>query len=70
MFTFLATVWVVMLRYTMPCNILQLYIHDFGNKFDWTEEQALKETELLNPDIIAGKIPKYAELLEDQHGSK
>lgn len=41
-----------------------------GTKFDWTEEQALKESKMLNPDIIAEKIPKYAQLLENQHGSK
>lgn len=40
-----------------------------GTKFDWTEEQALKESKMLNPDIIIEKIPKYAELLESQHGS-
>lgn len=41
-----------------------------GTKFDWTEEQALKESKMLNPDIIIEKIPKYAESLESQHGSK
>ncbi|MCU7618037.1 alpha/beta hydrolase [Chryseobacterium sp. PBS4-4] len=41
-----------------------------ATKFDWTEEQALKESKMLNPDIIIEKIPKYAELLEFQHGSK
>lgn len=41
-----------------------------GTKFDWTEEQALKESKLLNAGVIAEKIPKYAELLESQHGSK
>ncbi|MCS3531507.1 alpha/beta fold hydrolase [Chryseobacterium sp. JUb7] len=41
-----------------------------GTKFDWTEEQAVKESKMLNPDIIAEKVPKYAQLLELQHGSK
>lgn len=41
-----------------------------GTKFDWTEEQALKESKMLNPDVIAEKVPKYAELLEKQHGTK
>jgi pimeloyl-ACP methyl ester carboxylesterase len=45
-------------------------IMTLGTKFDWTEEQALKESRMLNPDIIAEKIPKYAQLLENQHGSK
>lgn len=41
-----------------------------GTKFDWTEEQAVKESKMLNPDMIAEKVPKYAELLEKQHGLK
>ena len=45
-------------------------IMTLGTKFDWTEEQALKESKMLNPDVIAEKVPKYAELLESQHGSK
>ncbi|MCA6068984.1 alpha/beta hydrolase [Chryseobacterium sp. RG1] len=45
-------------------------IMTLGTKFDWTEEQALKESKMLNPDVIAEKVPKYAELLEKQHGAK
>lgn len=41
-----------------------------GTKFDWTEEQALKESKMLNPEVITEKVPKYAELLEKQHGVK
>ncbi|SMP32346.1 alpha/beta fold hydrolase [Chryseobacterium profundimaris] len=41
-----------------------------GTKFDWTEEQALKESKMLNPQTIAEKVPKYAALLEAQHGKK
>lgn len=41
-----------------------------GTKFDWTEEQAVKESKMLSPDVIAEKVPKYAELLEKQHGLK
>ncbi|MGH1519375.1 alpha/beta fold hydrolase [Chryseobacterium sp. JK1] len=41
-----------------------------GTKFDWTEEQALKESKMLNPDAILEKVPKYAQLLESQHGQK
>ncbi|UKB80529.1 alpha/beta fold hydrolase [Chryseobacterium sp. MEBOG07] len=41
-----------------------------GTKFDWTEEQSLKESKMLNPDVILEKIPQYAQLLESQHGSK
>ncbi|KQT23951.1 glyoxalase [Chryseobacterium sp. Leaf405] len=45
-------------------------IMTLGTKFDWTEEQALRESKILNPDMIAEKVPKYAELLEKQHGEK
>lgn len=45
-------------------------IMTLGTKFDWTEEQALKESKMLNPDVIAEKVPKYAELLEKQHDMK
>ncbi|MCU7615186.1 alpha/beta hydrolase [Chryseobacterium sp. GMJ5] len=41
-----------------------------GTKFDWTEQQALQESKMLNPDVIAEKVPKYAALLESQHGLK
>jgi pimeloyl-ACP methyl ester carboxylesterase len=45
-------------------------IMTLGTKFDWTEEQALKESKMLNPDVITEKVPQYAELLENQHGKK
>ncbi|MBD3903119.1 alpha/beta hydrolase [Chryseobacterium sp. Ch-15] len=45
-------------------------IMTLGTKFGWTEEQAIKESKMLNPDVIADKVPKYAELLEKQHGLK
>lgn len=45
-------------------------IMTLGTKFDWTEEQALKESKMLNPDIILEKVPQYAQMLEKQHGSK
>ncbi|MBT2623072.1 alpha/beta hydrolase [Chryseobacterium sp. ISL-6] len=41
-----------------------------GTKFDWTEEQAVRESKMLDPETILSKIPKYAEQLEAQHGSK
>lgn len=45
-------------------------IMTLGTKFDWTEEQALKESKMLNPGIIVEKVPQYAEQLQSQHGSK
>ncbi|MBK1897848.1 alpha/beta fold hydrolase [Chryseobacterium paridis] len=41
-----------------------------GTKFDWTEEQAIKESKMLDPEVILAKIPKYAEQLETQHGTQ
>lgn len=41
-----------------------------GTKFDWTEEQAVKESKMLNPEVILHKVPQYAQLLEAQHGQK
>ncbi|HBV14019.1 alpha/beta fold hydrolase [Chryseobacterium carnipullorum] len=45
-------------------------IMTLGTKFDWTEEQALKESKMLDPESILLKVPKYAEQLENQHGTK
>ncbi|RKT01237.1 alpha/beta fold hydrolase [Chryseobacterium defluvii] len=45
-------------------------IMTLGTKFNWTEEQAIKESKMLHPNVIVEKIPKYAEQLEAQHGSK
>ncbi|REC49718.1 alpha/beta fold hydrolase [Chryseobacterium pennipullorum] len=39
-----------------------------GTKFDWNEEHAVKESKMLNPEMILEKVPKYAQLLESQHG--
>jgi pimeloyl-ACP methyl ester carboxylesterase len=41
-----------------------------GTKFDWTENQALKESKMLDPEAILMKVPKYAKQLERQHGPK
>lgn len=41
-----------------------------GTKFEWSEEQAVKESKMLNPDTILEKIPQYAQILEKQHGTK
>lgn len=45
-------------------------IMTLGTKFNWTEQQALKESKMLDPEIIAEKVPQYAQLLETQHGEK
>ncbi|WEK68151.1 MAG: alpha/beta hydrolase [Candidatus Chryseobacterium colombiense] len=60
----------VALCYAMENSASVNSIMTLGTKFDWTEEQALKESKMLNPEVIAEKIPKYAESLEKQHGPK
>lgn len=60
----------VALCYAMENSASVNSIMTLGTKFDWTEEQALKESKMLNPEVIAEKIPKYAESLEKQHGLK
>ncbi|MGK6344347.1 alpha/beta fold hydrolase [Chryseobacterium sp. DT-3] len=54
------------LRYPERINSIMT----LGTKFDWTEEQALKESKMLDPEAILLKVPKYAEQLENQHGTK
>jgi pimeloyl-ACP methyl ester carboxylesterase len=40
-----------------------------ATKLQWTEESALKESKMLNPDVIEEKVPKYAMHLAGLHGS-
>lgn len=41
-----------------------------GTKFDWSAESAQKEAQMLNPDKIMEKVPKYAQYLELLHGKQ
>ncbi|MFA6058984.1 MAG: alpha/beta fold hydrolase [Taibaiella sp.] len=41
-----------------------------ATKLNWTEEGAIKESKMLNPDVIADKIPKYATQLATLHGTE
>ncbi len=38
-----------------------------ATKFNWNEDTSLKESKLLNPEIISEKIPKFAEQLSERH---
>ena len=38
-----------------------------ATKFNWTYESSLKESKLLNPETIIGKIPAFAKELEQRH---
>lgn len=39
-----------------------------ATKLNWTIEGAARESKMLNPDVIAEKVPKYAAQLEQLHG--
>jgi pimeloyl-ACP methyl ester carboxylesterase len=41
-----------------------------ATKLNWTEEGAIKESKMLNPDVIAEKVPKYAAQLAIMHGAE
>jgi pimeloyl-ACP methyl ester carboxylesterase len=40
-----------------------------ATKLNWTEEGAIKESKMLNPGVIAEKVPKYAAQLAMMHGA-
>jgi len=40
-----------------------------GTKFHWDIETAINETAMLNPENIEQKVPRFAQLLMDRHGS-
>ena len=42
-------------------------IMTLGTKFDWSPESAAREVKMLNPDVIAEKVPKFAEQLRQRH---
>lgn len=40
-----------------------------GTKFNWSEEVVAKETKQLNTEVIQQKVPAFAKMLEEKHGS-
>ncbi len=40
-----------------------------GTKFNWTKDIVTKEIQLLNPQSILNKVPKYANTLQQRHGT-
>lgn len=42
-------------------------IFTFGTKFNWSMEAAERETKMLNPKVIAQKVPRFAEKLRLAH---
>jgi pimeloyl-ACP methyl ester carboxylesterase len=41
-----------------------------ATKLNWTEDGATKESKMLNPEVIAEKVPKYAAQLAGLHGDE
>lgn len=41
-----------------------------ATKLNWTEEGAIKESKMLNPEVIAEKVPRYAAQLAAMHGAE
>ncbi len=41
-----------------------------GTKFNWSQEAVLKETAMLQVDLMKEKIPEFCALLEHRHGTK
>ncbi len=38
-----------------------------GTKFNWSESSAQKDVDLMQPDLIERKVPKFATALEERH---
>lgn len=51
-----------------PSSVSQVYT--LATKLHWTTAIAQKEAALLNADVIAQKVPKYAAILAQQHGQQ
>ena len=38
-----------------------------GTKFDWSQESTAKEIRMLNPEKVEEKVPRFAQMLEQEH---
>lgn len=66
-----------MFGYSMGGYVALQMAHDFpervgrimtlGTKFHWTPESAAKEVRMMNPEVIAHKIPAFADSLAERH---
>jgi pimeloyl-ACP methyl ester carboxylesterase len=57
----------LMLALNQPGRVTTLLMH--ATKFYWTPEALAGMQGQLDPDIIAAKVPAYAETLQQEHGS-
>lgn len=58
----------LMLAMRQPRRVATLLMH--GTKFYWTAESAGKMVQQLNPDVMAEKVPTYADQLVKDHGGR
>ena len=58
----------LMLHLKQPRLVSTLLMH--ATKFYWTEESVAQMHSQLDPDIIGEKVPKYANQLANEHGSR
>lgn len=58
----------LMLASSQPRRVITLLMH--ATKFYWTPEAAAKMQGQLNPDVMAQKVPTYADQLVQEHGGR
>lgn len=58
----------LMLAMNQPRLVASLLMH--GTKFFWTAESAAKMQQQLDPDVMAEKVPSYADQLVKDHGGR
>ncbi|MCA9917296.1 MAG: alpha/beta fold hydrolase [Anaerolineales bacterium] len=58
----------LMLAMRQPRRVATLLMH--ATKFYWTAESAEKMVQQLNPDVMAEKVPTYADQLVQDHGGR
>jgi pimeloyl-ACP methyl ester carboxylesterase len=58
----------LMLALNQPRRVATLLMH--ATKFYWTQEAAAKMQAQLNPDVMAEKVPAYADQLVQDHGAR
>lgn len=58
----------LMLALNQPRRVASLLMH--ATKFYWTPEAAAKMRQQLDPDVMAQKVPTYADQLVQEHGGR
>ncbi|MDX1907931.1 MAG: alpha/beta hydrolase [Bacteroidia bacterium] len=53
------------LAFLAPARVRRIVT--LGTKFDWRPETAAAETRMLQPEVVAAKVPRFAALLAERH---